>query len=147
VTRKDEQSTQCVVVHANVVAKWFSDEPSSDRARTVLDSALILAAPDLLVAELGSIFREKVRSGELTAVEAARAIEVVMERVLLIPAEDGFFMALDIATTTPASFYDALYIALARTLQVELVTADGGLIRTLSASFGDVLRPLEKYES
>jgi predicted nucleic acid-binding protein len=134
-----------VVIDANVVAKWFLEEESSDRARSLLDSGLILAAPDLLIPELGSVFREKVRALTMTPTDAALAVEVALERVVLVPSEDGFVGALDIALAASVSFYDALYVALARNLGVELVTDDAKLMRTLGQNFNDVIRPLGEY--
>ena len=112
-----------------------------------MESEFVLAAPDLLIAELGSIFREKVRSGEMFAAESATAIEVVLERVFMIPAEEAFTGALAIATSYEVSFYDALYVALAANLHVPFVTADGKLVRNLSARYRPLLRPLWEYEA
>ena len=141
-----DASAHGVVVDANVVAKWFLNEADSDDARRVLRSESVLVAPDLLIPELGSIFREKVRSRELTTQDSAKAIEIVLERVLLVTSEDAFNVALEICTTASVSFYDALYVALARNLGVELVTADERLIRALGSEFTGVLRPLPAYE-
>jgi predicted nucleic acid-binding protein len=133
------------VIDANVVAKWFMAEEHSDRAVLLLESDHALIAPDLLVPELGSIFREKILSGELAASNTRRCLDVTLERVVIVPSEDWFVDALSIATSTGASFYDALYVALALGLATELVTNDGRLIRKLGPDFSQTVRSLAGF--
>ena len=55
-----------VVVAASVAAKWFIPELHSDSAAHLLDSELVLLAPDLIGAEFGNILWKKLRRAEIT---------------------------------------------------------------------------------
>ena len=50
-----------VVVDASVAAKWFLPEIHSDAAARLLDPAIALYAPDLIVPEFGNILWKKIR--------------------------------------------------------------------------------------
>lgn len=50
-----------VVVDASVVVKWFVPEIHSAPAARLLDSDVVLYAPDLIGSEVGNTLRKKVR--------------------------------------------------------------------------------------
>ncbi len=109
--------------------KWFFAEPSSDVALTVLErlqrGVLELIAPDCIVAELGHSFRKLVVGGKLSAQESYAAIEEFAALpIVLAPSRALARPAMELALGHMASFYDALYVALAVREDVRLLTAD-----------------------
>jgi predicted nucleic acid-binding protein len=135
------------VVDANVAAKWFLVEEHADIAEDVFRSSYILTAPDLLVSELGSIFREKVLRRELTLDRAAQALSITLGRVELVRSEEAFSEALAIATSSRASFYDSLYVAHAVNLGLRFVTADSRLSAALAGRFDSTLWALREFQA
>jgi predicted nucleic acid-binding protein len=97
----------------------------------LLLTEVTLLAPDLIVSELGSIFREKVLSGEMSLDDCEEALEITLERVILMPAEETFSLAVELATSSTSSFYDCLYLAFARGLDCQFVTNDERFIRRM----------------
>jgi predicted nucleic acid-binding protein len=56
-----------VVVDASVAAKVFFLEAGSDRARAMLTSGAVIAAPDLLFVEMASLAAKRVGRGLCSA--------------------------------------------------------------------------------
>ena len=85
-----------------------------------------VAAPHLLDAEVGHALRRKVRLGDITPDRAVGAL-TDLERFELIryAHHDLFHRAWTLRDNV--SFYDALYVSLAETLQVPLLTHDSRL--------------------
>lgn len=82
-------------------------------------------APHLLLAEAGSVVLRKVRAGQL-APDEGRAIVALIDRFPIRLAAHGPLLgaALDTGQRQSLSFYDALYLALARACGARLFTAD-----------------------
>ena len=78
-----------LVVDASVVAKFYFEEEDSDRARSLLTSGKVFAAPDLLWLELASVAAKRVRRG-LTEVGAALDAVGSLGDIIdeLVPARD-----------------------------------------------------------
>ena len=55
--------TALLVVDASVVVKWYTDEPDSPSARSILISGTDLIAPDVIVAEVLNALWSKRRKG------------------------------------------------------------------------------------
>ena len=120
------------VVDASVAIKWFVPEVYSDEAHRYLDPALSLFAPELLLAETANILWKKVNRGELTAPEAIGVSLDIRQSVLaIVPMDDLFGPALEIALASGRSAYDSLYLALADHLSATMVTADRKLYNGL----------------
>lgn len=114
-----------VVVDASVAVKWFIPEVHSAGAARLLDSDVVLSAPDLIGPEFGNTLWKKVRRAEVTHVEAGEILSAfagipldIYPSAALLPA------AFEIAVTLDQSVYDSLYLALAVAANCELVTAD-----------------------
>jgi predicted nucleic acid-binding protein len=125
------------VVDASVAVKWFVPELLSDQAGLLLEagsaghSALI--APDLVVAEFGSVLSKKMRAGELTSREAREVLDGFLAAPVEFVSSAGLAHAgLEIAAVVHCTFYDALYLATAQAVRGRLVTADEGLARLIS---------------
>lgn len=135
------------VVDAAVVAKWICPERGGAAARDLYqrwaDGAIELVAPDLLVAELGSLLRRKVRAGELGSGDADTIFELLLGALPpLAASRDLAASALVLATCHDRPFADALHLALALREGCPYVTADERLVRVLAPAF-PCLRYLE----
>ena len=75
------------VIDANLVIKWYVEEPDSRTARELLWETEEFAVPDLLFLETGSILSKKVRNHELTSEEARRISELIVTNTLPLPPE------------------------------------------------------------
>ena len=131
------------VVDASVAAKWLlpaANETFVDRANRLLSlhlrGDLTLIAPDLIFSELGNVCWKAVRRSRIGRSEAEAALRRFTEfKVKTIPASDLLFAALSIAAANDRSFDDSLYVALAVTTKIELITADERLANALGSRF------------
>lgn len=118
-----------LVLDASVAVKWFVPEPLSAEARALLPALqsgeLELIAPELIVAEFGHSLRKYFFGGQLQAAECPAFMRdflaLNVERVALgALAED----AMRLTTAHMATYYDAVYVALAQRANVQVLTAD-----------------------
>jgi predicted nucleic acid-binding protein len=120
------------VVDTSVAIKWFLPEPHSDHARKFLTGEHELLAPDLLLAEFGSVLWKRIRGGEMKAEEAVAVLSALMEAPLHVrPSAALIAPALEIAVRTQRTVYDSLYLSLALREKAPLVTADLRLFNAL----------------
>jgi len=120
------------VIDANLVIKWYVEEPHSSTARELLEETEEFAVPDLLFLETGSILSKKVRNHELTPEEARRISELIVDGPFDIYTDrelagDALRIALEYQVTP----YDAAYVALAMKLETDCATADRKLFEKL----------------
>ena len=114
-----------IVVDASVCAKWFFPEEHSDHATRLLLSDEAFRAPELLMAEFGSIVWKKRIRGEINDSDALEAVsDFGRTRLELSPTHELALDALAIGVALRHSFYDCLYLALAERDGIKLVTAD-----------------------
>jgi predicted nucleic acid-binding protein len=124
-----------VVVDASVAAKWFLPEVHSDAAARLLDPAIALYAPDLIVPEFGNILWKKIRRAELTRDEAREILRAFVALPLeLRPSSILLSAAFELAGELDRSVYDSLYLALAVAEECAVVTADAKFHSVLAAS-------------
>ncbi len=118
-----------IVVDVSIAVKWVIPEVLSDRAETVRDQADRLLAPDLLLPEAANALWKKLIRREITAREAAQAIDLLMASGLdLRPSGPLLGRALALARRLRHPVYDCLYLALAQAEHATLVTADQRLL-------------------
>jgi predicted nucleic acid-binding protein len=125
------------VVDCSVALKWFFREPQSDIALTLLDrlqrGTLQMIAPDCIVAELGHALRKLVVGGKLSPQESYAAIdEFTALPIALEPSRVLARNAMEMAVEHMATFYDALYVALAFREDVKVLTADERMVRAFA---------------
>ncbi len=133
-----------LIVDASVLAKFFFDEPGSADARAVITSGRVLAAPDLVLAEIASVATTYVRRGLIGRQLAWEAVvtctDLLDEIVGIQPLRTR---ALALAIEASLSAYDGFYIALAEELGAPVVTADRRLlVRAREAGLGRLVSSL-----
>jgi predicted nucleic acid-binding protein len=121
-------ATTVLVVDASAIAELLLGTAKGRLVAAVLQSDESLHAPELIGVEVASVLRGFIRSGEITAAEAASALGDLAdlgvetyEHLPLLPR------VLELRNSLTA--YDAVYVALAEGLGAELLTCDGKLSR------------------
>ena len=114
-----------VVVDASVAIKWFVPEIYSVSAQRLLHADFELLAPDLIVAEVGNVLWKKTQRGEIGADDGADIIRDFKRFPIQVYASDSLAeLAWELAVRFDRTFYDSLYLALARSQDCSVVTAD-----------------------
>src|SRR5256885_7693925 len=116
-----------IVLDANVLVKWYVAEAEmADEAEYLTDERFKIQAPDLIIAEFGNILWKKHRRGELSREQVKKIIkESGLENELTLYSNEPLLeKAVEFAMETGQTVYDCLYLALAMTLDIPLVTAD-----------------------
>jgi predicted nucleic acid-binding protein len=115
------------VVDASVVLKWFLQEPDAVHALTLrerhLTGELLLAAPDLLLYEVGNALRFK---HDFTTLGIQEALSDLLrfQLELIAPTERLLHHAVELAHRSRLTYYDGFYLAVASDLGTKLITAD-----------------------
>jgi len=116
-----------LVIDASVVIKWFLEEKDSRQALLLKNEHIngknILIAPDLLIYEVVNVLA---CSKIFSSIEITRSIQDLyeLEIDLINPSIDIILSATEFALHKHISIYDASYLALAKELDLKLVTAD-----------------------
>ncbi len=135
-----------LVLDTSVAIAWYLPEAFATAARSyqtqLLDGRLRLIVPSLHFWEVANVLRTYVRRGELTASLAGEIYALHLDAPLEVQEPDRSAV-LATALECEASAYDAVYITLARTLDVPLLTAErktrpwvaqlGRLVETVAA--------------
>ena len=117
------------IVDASVAAKWLMPEPNHEAAKAFLQKEEYFLVPKYFYIEMESLLSKKVRRNILTAKEAKVAMSTLEKLPLLdIKWSRLRVNAFHIATHFAVSYYDAIYLALALTVQSPLITADKRLV-------------------
>jgi len=118
-----------VVVDASVAVKWVIPEVLSDRADALRSRTDRLLAPDFLLLEAANALWKKLIRREITAREAAYALDLLLGSTLdLRPSGPLLGRALALARRLRHPVYDCVYLALAQVEGAALVTADRRLL-------------------
>jgi predicted nucleic acid-binding protein len=126
-----------VVIDASVLIKCYVPEVLSDKASHLLDAVkegdLSFLAPDLIFPEVGNILWKKHRLKELTGLE----VNEITDAIILLPvrvesSKAVFPLATGIAMTYGITVYDAVYLALARVRETQMITADKKLFTRMT---------------
>ncbi len=114
-----------MIVDASVATMWFVPEQHSDRAALLLAPEYQLVAPDLIRLEVGSALLKAIRRNEVTLEDGEEALGTLLPAaVRMLRSEDHIETGFDIAHRLGGSIYDAIYLALARTLDAPISTND-----------------------
>lgn len=133
-----------LVIDASVAAKVFFTEEQSEEARALVASDLRFAAPEFIALEIASIGAKYARRGETSLDHGRAAVQALPELIEHFEPVAGLAeRALELAVAHGFSVYDASYLALAESRDVQMITADGKLYRrALEVGLGDLLRLL-----
>lgn len=118
-----------VVVDASAIAAILFREPKEDAVQLAIEGCN-LVAPRLLRYEIVHVALKKQRaSPAMSSVIAAalRRFKGLAVRETDVPVSDVF----EVARGSGLSAYDASYLALARSMQISLVTLDAALARAV----------------
>ncbi len=132
------------MVDTSVAAKWFFDEPLSEPAVAILESARShdrpLVAPDLIYPELGNVVRKRVVRDGLDPEEGALIVAAFARLPFadVIPGRPLLAGSYRLALTHGCTVYDAVFLATARQVGGELVTADERFYRAVVDGAADV---------
>jgi predicted nucleic acid-binding protein len=120
-----------LVVDASGVVDVVLDIAPHSRlvGETLLEHSGDLHAPHLLDAEVGQVIRRYLLRRELRLDRAQEALEI-LEGLAIVRHEHGWFLARALDMRRNLSVYDALYVALAETLEAPLLTRDAGIARS-----------------
>ena len=118
-----------LVVDASVVISWLFDddeEPRADKAleRLIEDGAL---APYLWHMETRNTLLVAERRGRLSAEAVNERLDALKGLPIRTDEEPDLQLAFNLARAHDLSFYDALYLELAKRENAELATLDGAL--------------------
>ena len=126
-----------LVVDASVAFKWFAQEDGTDRALELLARDEPIVAPDLIVAEVCNAAWKSLRRAELSPAQFdAIVTDIAQPFARLIPIERLIRPAAALTRRLDHPIYDCLYLALADTEGLRIVTAD---LRLLAAVRGTSL--------
>ena len=122
------------VIDASIVIKWFVDEEDSPAARALRESHVRgttpLAAPDLLIYETANVL---LRSRGFSLAETKECIHQLYDLNLdiIAPTPDLVMSTIALSSQKGITFYDALYVELAKQLGFKCITADQKLFQRL----------------
>lgn len=125
------------VLDCSVAVRWFVPQTHSAVAVEVLRrfqrGETDLTAPDVIVPELGHVLRKLVLGRTITEQQAAAFLDRFLAiPIEMVPARELALQALDLALRHGATFYDALYLALAIRENCRVVTADERMTRAFA---------------
>lgn len=115
-----------IVLDASVVAEVLLHTAVARMLREYLLTDTDWAAPHLIDAEVGHVLRRQVAFGSISE-SRARAALAALTRMRMQRYDHIFLLSRAFDLRANASFYDALYLALAEALHAAFVTRDGSL--------------------
>lgn len=118
-----------IVVDASVAVKWLLPEPGEREAQLILRGEKRLVAPALVRVEVAGAVLRQFREGRLTGERARSACDLwaslIHDGTLhLVPVEDLFDLAVDLAFEARHALADCLYLAAGKHLGAGVITAD-----------------------
>ncbi|HCS78623.1 TPA: hypothetical protein DIV55_02665 [Patescibacteria group bacterium] len=123
-----------LVLDASVITKWFFEEEDTDQALKLLEKhkleTIQINVPVLLFFEFGNTVVKKFREDIDTREEFNRNLTDLFS-IQLSFAEttpDLLKLVYSVASRYEITFYDAIYVALAKSLKCDFVTADKKLV-------------------
>lgn len=117
---------QQAILDTSVVVKWFAEEEDSNKAAELLEAVigarLEVIAPELILAEAANALRynKNFKQNETEKIIA----ELIQLNLSLFPLQDIILPSIETAYNFDLAIYDAVFIALADKLGVDLITAD-----------------------
>lgn len=129
-----------IVADTNLIVYLFITGDQTELAQKVLDKDPYWIVPPLWRSEFRNVLASYIRRG-ITLVQAEQVMQNAMqtlEKRQVVPSEDEIF---DLIANSSCTAYDCEFVALARQLNIHLVTADKQLLR----EFSDCTISLEEF--
>lgn len=111
-----------IVIDTSVILKCFFPESGTEKAKNLIAKQQ-LAAPDLMIYEFSNFLG---RQKSLTSIQKQELLELFYQlriEFFILP-QHGFQRVLELSEQFKVTSYDASFIALAETLDVNFITAD-----------------------
>lgn len=132
--RKKSELIGSYVLDSSVVIKWFSEEEDTDLAlkfrEGFLKGDIDIIIPDLQLYEIANALRFNKKLNSKDVVNAVDSL-IDIGINIVVPTKDVISSAIDIAFQIDITFYDAYFIALAKELDYNFVTADESLFKKI----------------
>jgi predicted nucleic acid-binding protein len=131
------ETTKTYVLDASVCVKWFSaeDEEHVEKASAIRaqhrDNKISLVAPDLLVYEITNALSYNPLFDSEKVDEAIQSL-YQMDIKFVRPSLTLIAEAISLRFSMEITIYDAIYIALARHINVQCITADRKLFNSIN---------------
>jgi predicted nucleic acid-binding protein len=130
-----------IVVDTNVIGYlYLTGDRSAQAERTLLKDPMWVA-PLLWRSELRNVLTLYVRKKHLGLAEAQQVMEEAMRLMQGREYEVASHLVLSLAAASTCSAYDCEFVALAKDLDIRLVTVD----KQVLSQFPDVAVPLQKF--
>jgi predicted nucleic acid-binding protein len=118
-----------IVVDASVAVKWFLHEADSRQALSLFHQPYKLVAPELIRIEVLAAISKRVRMGHLALEDAAEQMErwrstLLNRAVSIIDGDNQYQDEAALSLQERHSFYDCVYLVLAKKFRIPLATAD-----------------------
>lgn len=129
--------TEVCIIDASVALKWhLNDEEFVYNARELLkdfgDGKIIINVPDLFFIEVGNAFNVAVTRKRLKEEEAFEAFQEILKlEIMGIDSSEFLIPTWEISRSFRGSFYDSLYIAIAKVSGCNFYTGDSKLYNVL----------------
>ncbi len=130
------------IFDASVVVRWVVDDPLSPAAIEA-SQAWTPIAPTLLGTEFANALRSQVRAGRYEADWCLLQMGRLVRLIDLRDEREHWPLALRLGLERDHAVYDCVYIAMALSLALPLITADAKLVSKFSGLPGLDLRPLQ----
>lgn len=135
-----------LVIDASVVSRWYVRNPpfleAADRVREdYAGGKIALVAPENLVHEVTGVIHQAVFAHRISAKRGTQQLEQFLGLDLMLIETDGLVLpAFELSLRYGCSYYDAIYLEIARRQNCPFIHADGSLRRALAGRF-----PLELW--
>ncbi|MGH7242368.1 MAG: type II toxin-antitoxin system VapC family toxin [Phycisphaerales bacterium] len=132
-----------IVVDASVAVKWLFDETNSESALSLLDQSSRLIAPSIIRLEVAGAVLWRFRDGRISY-DAARAAcdtwdDMLKRGILdLVPIEDVYPRAVDLALRVKHTIPDCLYVIAAQDHEATVITADQPMHERCSPAYSRI---------
>ena len=120
-----------VVIDASVAAAWMIEDeqhPIADAALEIIETDQAIV-PQVWHFEIRNVLIIAERRGRIPTADIQRQLQVITALRILTDQEPDFDAAMDLARSHNLTFYDALYLELAKRRGARLATLDNALAR------------------
>jgi len=137
------------VLDSSVIVKWFCEEEGTTLALEFRDSYLKgdvnIACPDLVIYEIANALHY---NNKFTQKDVKNSVDSIIDIGIdiIVPTKRVIESAISIAFEFDITLYDAYFIALAKELEFEFVTADEDFYKKIKkVNFVELLRNIKTF--